>query len=175
MDCQYVKGIMAAFLSGTLDAAENDHIENHLMHCPVCQKEMDAYKATWEMLGEWPDEEPDRSYLSRFWTRLSVKHPWKERFLKIFQAAYFDKRLISTAVPVSILIVVGFLTLKTSWQINQTELLLTALSAEEIEFLRNWELAENFELLEQMDVLEQLDGLDGSEEKNDLQRGKHVL
>ena len=173
MDCEYVKKVMADFLSGSLDEASNDQIGEHLIQCPACQEEMDAYKASWDMLGEWQEQEPDRSYLSDFWIRVSAQRSWGERIREIIRPVG-GKRIVPVIVSVCVLIVVGFFTIRTTWQISRTEMLLTALSAEEIEFVQNLELAEYLDLLQEMELLEQLEPLNGAGAAGQIKRIIHV-
>lgn len=173
MGCEDIRKDMASFLSGELSAPQNDEIREHLMRCEGCQKELDAYKETWNILDSWEGEDPDRGYVSRFWMRLASERSWQERLADILSSIFADKRFVPALSAVCILVVAGFFVLRTT-QAHQTEVLLTALSIEEIEFVENLELAENFEFLEQMEMLEQLDILDELSLKDRGPRNENV-
>lgn len=159
MECEDIKSKMAPFLSGEINDAQSDEIRQHLMQCNSCQQELDSYKEVWNMLEACEDKEPDPGYIPRFWERVASECLWRENLGRIFGVVFGDKRFVPMLSVVSVVLLVGMIMFRTI-EVNQTEMLLTKLSVEEIEFVENLELAENLEMLEQMDFLESLDGLD---------------
>ena len=97
---------------------------------------------------------------------------WIEELRERCQGFYSDKRLVPVLGIVSILFFIGVLTLRVAG-VNQTEMLLTKLTIEEIDFVENLELVENFEMLEQLDLLESFDSLEELTFKA-AQRNKNV-
>ncbi len=159
MDCKKIQDQMTVFLSGALYAPANALAHAHLMRCEACQKELEAYKRSWNALKDWEDEDPDPAYISRFWTRLAERKPWRERILESFKGAFGDRRLVPVLASFVFVVVVGSATLRYAWRVHQEEALMTALSAEEIDFIQNIELVESMDLLEDLDIFEDMDVL----------------
>ncbi len=159
MDCKDIQNQMPVFLSGGLNEQDNTLIHEHLIHCEACQRELESYKLSWNSLKDWEDEDPDPAYISRFWTRLEERIPWYQRVLEPFGVIFGDKRLIPVLASFVFVVIVGSATLRYSWQVHQEESLVTALSAEEIDFIQNIELVEQLDVLEDLDMFEDMDVL----------------
>lgn len=155
MNCDDIKNVLAHFLSGELNKAQSDEIRGHLISCVDCQKELDAYKEVWKLLDVCKDEEPDPGYIERFWKRMALRKPWWQRVWDKALPVMVHQRLASALIILVVVVVTGALSMR---MINnqQTEKILTALSAEEIELVKNLDMIENLDLLEQMDMLEGL-------------------
>lgn len=159
MGCEDIKSKMASFLSGEINNAQSDEIRQHLMQCESCQQELAAYKKVWAMLEACEDEDQDPGYIPRFWERVASEHSWWGNLSDMLEFVFGDKRFVPMLSAVSVVLLVGMIMSRTI-EVNQTEMLLTKLSIEEIEFVENLELAENLEMLEQMDFFEDWDSLD---------------
>lgn len=159
MECHDIKEIMAPFLSGEVQGSQADEVRAHLMHCEECRQELDAYKGTWDLLASWEDEDPAPGYISRFWTRVALERSWLEKFQDAFGEIFTVKRLVPAVSVMCALLLVGTFAMRTT-QTHQTEMLLTDLTLEEIEFVENLEFAENLEMLGEMEMLEEMDILD---------------
>ncbi len=154
MDCEDIKKLVPLLADG--DSLPED-LRAHFSECEGCRKEMAAYEKTWEMLGSWKDIEPDPGYVSRFWTRLSMKKSWYESPGLTLKSFLWERRLAPVFAVVSIVLVVGVMTWRISMRTLGNETLLTALSTEEIEFAEFIELAENLDVIQDMEFLEDLD------------------
>ncbi|HRZ39555.1 MAG TPA: zf-HC2 domain-containing protein [Candidatus Omnitrophota bacterium] len=159
MDCKNIQDQMPVFLTGGLSEQDSALIQEHLMRCEACQKELEVYKLSWNSLKDWEDEEPDPAYIARFWNRLAQKKTWHEQLIGPLVTAWADKRLVPVFVSLFLIVFVGSATMRYAWQVHQEEALVTALSAEEIDFIQNIELVEQLEVLEDMDMFEDMDVL----------------
>lgn len=159
MDCKNIQDQMPLFLSGGLNKQDNDVVHDHLMRCEVCQKELEMYKLSWNALKDWEDEDPDPAYISRFWTRLAGRKSWRERVWEPLKGVLGDKRLVPVLASFLFVVIAGSATLRYAWRVHQEEALITALSAEEIDFIQNIEMVECMDILEDMDMFEDMDVL----------------
>jgi len=166
MECKDIKNLIPDFLSGNLGSQVIQEVLDHIAQCPDCNKELSAYKKSWELLGSWQDVEPERGYVSRFWTRLAMRKPWHEKVLERIAGLLTARNLYPAFASACIIFIVVFFAVKVIWQAQISALPLSYLSSEEIEFVENMELAQDLEIIEDieffenLDVIEQMEGLD---------------
>ncbi|MCR4336849.1 MAG: hypothetical protein NUV91_03490 [Candidatus Omnitrophica bacterium] len=160
MNLEEFKSLIPDFLEGNLSSQDEERMQHFMIQSVEAQKEMDAYKKTWDMLGEWKEIEPDPGYISRFWTRLAQERPWYQKFLEALWDAISNKVVMPVAVAACLVVWVASITLKTTLEVQTTETALTELSGEEFEMMENLELVENYDVIEQMDMLEDTEIID---------------
>lgn len=148
---------MSAYLEGELSEQERREFRDFLARDKKAQAEFERYAKSWEMLGRWEDAEPDPGYVSRFWTRVAQERPWHEQIWTAVRAALTDRALVPVYVTMCAVIIVGVFTLRTNVQTNQNREFLAQFNTDEIEFIRDMDLAENLEIIENLDILQDLD------------------
>ena len=163
MQCEEVKKLLPNFLDDELKPDEKTDIQVHLSSCEVCQKELKAYRNSWELLKQWSDLEPQPAYLSRFWTELALRTPWYTSFLRELRLRFLTPKIATVWITACLLLAVSILIAKHYWQIQEVEMVLTNLPLEEVELIENIELAENYEVIQDMDLLEDLEVLENWE------------
>ena len=156
MDCQKAAKLIPLFLDDQLKADESQLINEHLASCVRCQKELELYQESWDMLSHWKDLEPEPGYVSRFWTRLSLEASWLEKLRLSIRETFVQRKLAAIVTTALILIIVGFLSSRIL-PIGNTEKELAKLNSDEIELVDHLELAQHFDVIENMDTIEDLD------------------
>lgn len=164
MNCQDVQNLLPVFLDNELPEDQKQDIQVHLTGCNACRLELQEYKRSWQMLESWTDVEPEAGYIGRFWAELSGRTPWPIKVRIWFGQRVFTPQLIAATVVAVVFVVVGFLSVRNYVQIQETEILLTKLPAEEAEVVDNLEFVSDYELLEDLDVLEDMEVLETLEE-----------
>ncbi len=157
MNCNEIRNIIPEYLEQALEQKQIEQVKQHLQTCLLCQKEVRAYEKIWATLDQWKDVEPQPGYVSRFWTRLALKQPWYIKWGRTLNTIFLKKSLAPFYAVLSIVLIVGYITFKTTTQVYQTETVLTALNSEEMELVDNLELTENLELIEELEFLEDLE------------------
>ena len=164
MECPEIKKNLPFFLDDVLRDEQRTDIQVHLSSCDACQKELQAYRRSWDLLKEFSAIEPDPDYVSRFWTNLVSCTPWHYKLRHVFRYV-FSPRVASVWVTACLLLIATIFVTRNYWQIEETETLLTSLPIEEVELIDNLELVENYEVIQNMDVLEDWEVLDSWENK----------
>jgi anti-sigma factor RsiW len=70
MTCEELVELVTAYLEDTLQETERRAFDEHLSVCPGCERYLDQFRATIELLGELPQE--------------SLSTPGRERLLDAF-------------------------------------------------------------------------------------------
>ncbi len=161
MDCRAIKKMIPIYLDGELQPQENQSVKDHLAGCPACQRELEAFNESWDMLGELGDIEPQPGFVGRFWTRLSCEQSWQERFWQGLSESFSKRRLVPALATACVVVIVGSFALRNYFQVRQTNQMLAELNEEDFAMVENIELAENFDLIQEMDFLEDLDIIAG--------------
>ena len=157
MDCQEIKKLIPVYLDNELEPLESQQVRDHLSGCLACQKESEALKESWAMLGELDDIHPEPGFIGRFWTRLSLEKSWHEKILEAVRSVLPKGRLVPALVTACIVVIVGSFVLHDYAQVRNTEQILVSLSQDDLAMVENIELAENFDLIQEIDFLEDLD------------------
>jgi len=122
MNCQEIKKLIPIYLDGELQHQESHSVREHLTGCPACQKELEAFEASWAMLGEAEDIEPQPGFVGRFWTRLALEQSWCEKVLGGLRENVRKKSLAPALVTACVVMIVGSLALRNYFQAQQTNL-----------------------------------------------------
>ena len=70
MTCEQFVELVTAYLDGTLTDEEHRAFDEHLALCPGCDRYLDQFRTTIDLLGELPEE--------------SISSPGRERLLDAF-------------------------------------------------------------------------------------------
>lgn len=157
MECKTVIELLPAFLDDAVAADPRTEIQVHLSSCPGCQKELRAYRRSWDALKQIPVLEPDPDYVSRFWTNLSARTPWYVKAGSLVNRFILAPRLAPIWATACVLIFMSVFVTTNYRQIQEAETLLTSLPMEEVELIDNIELAENYDIIREIDILEDMD------------------
>ena len=163
MVCQDIEKLMPAFLEDALELSQCQLVKEHLSICTDCQTERALYEQSWDMLKRWPDIQPSPRYISDFWTRFSLETPWYEEILFALKRPVLYKRFAPALVVFSVVLIVGFLSSRNYFQMQQVDRMLAALAPEEAEMVENIELVQNLDVIEDIDILEDLESLEDIE------------
>ena len=137
MECAEIKRLLPLFVDDALDSEQRTDIQVHLSSCPHCQKELQAYRRSWDVLKSWPVLEPSPDYISRFWTNLTLRTPWYHHAGEFLKRYVLAPRVAPVWVTACLLLVLSAFVARNYWQIQETEMLLTNLSVEEVELIDN--------------------------------------
>jgi hypothetical protein len=70
MNCQKTQDKFADFLTGDLDVASREEVQNHISACGPCREELENLTAVWAKLGVLPEEQPSGRLRDRFYSML---------------------------------------------------------------------------------------------------------
>lgn len=160
MRCVEIKKLIPVYLDGELELRETDAVKEHLASCLACQKELHAMERSWKMLGEWQNIEPAPGYVSRFWTKVSLERPLREKVARGIGEALDGlrrRRLSPVYAAFCVLVITGIFSLRNYYQMRETQELVANLNHEELEMAGDVELAENFDIIQEMDFLEDME------------------
>lgn len=157
MKDQEIKKLIPAFLEGDLDADTREIVRKAINGSDDLKREMQRFESSWQVLGDWKDVEPQHGYVSRFWSELLQKTPWYETLWNHIRQTFLTPRLLPAVITACVFIVVGVVVSRNMMGVQETEMLLTNIGSEGIEFLENYELAEHFEVIEDLDFYEDYD------------------
>lgn len=157
MDCREIKKLIPIYLDKELEPSESHEVREHLSACPACQKEFEAFEASWAMLGELDEIHPQPGFVGRFWTKLAQEQSWYEKIFEAVGNSFVKQRLVPVLVTACLVIIVGSFSLYNYWQIQKTDQMLSALSQEDLVMVENIELVEHLDIIEEIDFLEDLD------------------
>ena len=164
MDCQQTKERIPEWMDQALTPEEAAVVGQHLARCSECRAEFKAYSKAWNALRIWPDADPDPGYVSRFWDRVSSQRTWYQRLVDVVSPLWVDKRFSPVMAMAFLILLVMSVTLYNISSAAKTESVISALTADEIEFVENIELAENFDVIENIDLFEDLDVIENMPE-----------
>lgn len=160
MECPEIIKLIPLFLDDAVEGDQRTDIQVHLSSCPNCQNELRAFRRSWDALKQGPVLEPDPDYVSRFWTNLSARTPLHRKAWGLLDRFVLVPRLVPVWATAFVLIVVSVFVVRNYSQIQETEMVLTSLPAEEVELIDNIELAENYDVIRQLDILEDMDAVE---------------
>ncbi|MFN8354431.1 MAG: HEAT repeat domain-containing protein [Spirosomataceae bacterium] len=72
MNCEYSKERLTEWLTEQLPEQERVKVDSHLTTCPDCQREFEANKQLWSLMGQLPTPEPSKQMKARFDTMLDL-------------------------------------------------------------------------------------------------------
>lgn len=72
MNCDQVREHIADYLTGILNPAEAEELNEHFARCTACKQEAAALSETWEMLGLLEQEQPSAEMRPRFYQSLEA-------------------------------------------------------------------------------------------------------
>lgn len=77
--CSDIQELLPEFDDGDLGEVELQAVAEHLGQCADCSRVLDEMRASWDMLGEWDDLQPDPGFGARFWERVGREEE-RQRF-----------------------------------------------------------------------------------------------
>jgi len=154
MDQTKFKNLIPLYLGDELQTVEKQAFETFLKDNAQAQSELDAYRQSWDMLGELEDIKPEPAYISRFWTTLSQQRPWYKEVLKGLQESVFNRRLAPAFATAFLIVIIGFFSIRNFYQLQQADLNFASLNEDEMEMVEYIELAENYDIIEDIEFFE---------------------
>lgn len=70
MNCEDIKKLLLTYLEDRLPSFEKTLVKEHLLSCPVCQKEERLLKETWQWLDILEPLPPSPNFQIRFWEKV---------------------------------------------------------------------------------------------------------
>jgi hypothetical protein len=151
-----IKNKIPDLLSGLLNEDEARELQKRIAEDPQARREFDLYRQSWDRLKEWRDVEPERGYVSRFWTRLAEEKNAPQKWGEGVWALFSSRQLVPVYAAVCLVVVVGVFTLRAMYGVD-SESPVASLNEEEIEFVEQIDLVENLDVLEDLEWLDDLE------------------
>ena len=169
MTCQQIKTLLSAYVDEALSAAEKSLVDDHTRDCVSCREELRAYQEMWRDLAAWEPIEPTPGFVSRFWTRASLKRPWYVVGWETVRAWTRGWRWVPALASISLCValvtaLVGYRAGRLGTVSSPEEIALAVDSSVELEMVEYMELARNLEIIEDLDFLESWDAGEPSDE-----------
>lgn len=107
MKCDKVKELFSDHLEGVLERPMVVAFDQHLEDCPVCKREYDAFKTTWQMLDTLPEVTPPPGFAFDVTTKIRIQREaerrarprWQNIFREVF-ASRVPAKVFAGAVAV---------------------------------------------------------------------------
>ncbi len=164
MNTAHIKSLIPLFLDNQLTAEENAQVKSHLKVCPSCLQEFKIYEKLHKILGEWDPIEPRPDHMAQFWTKLAGESSSSKKSLGFLEQILSSLRERTVLVPLLIILFAGFFIFHRVADNRNTQQQIASLNSDQIEFVRNIDLASDYDVIENMDLVEDLEVL----EKTDL-------
>ena len=81
MECPEIKSLLSEYIDGTLDAETKEQVDQHVLTCGHCRKELASLKALVQELGSLEGVEPPKDFLDQLHKRLE-KRSWFSNLLR---------------------------------------------------------------------------------------------
>jgi len=163
MDCQAIVKMIPLYMDRELQPTEMQQVREHLSGCAACQKEFEAFEASWALLGELEEVQPEPGFIGRFWTRLSFEQTWQEKLAQALKGDFFKRRLVPVLVAVCLVVVVGAVSLRHYARTRKTKQIMAGLTQDDLAVVEYIELAENFDVIQEIDFLEDMEAIEQME------------
>ncbi len=72
MNCPEIKEMFPDYLIGDLEQKKTLMVQAHLTDCAECRSELEGISDVWTKLGVLPEEQPQESLRTRFYTMLEA-------------------------------------------------------------------------------------------------------
>ena len=170
MNCPNVQKLIPLYLDNQLKDNELQVVKSHINGCSHCQKEIELYQKSWDALKNLKEIDPAPGYISRFWSRVATDKSFSQKLAEGIRGVLTSWQWAGTLVTASIVVIVGFFSLKNFLPGTNVESALAKMHPEELELVSNLELAQNLDVIENIDVLEDLEVI----ENLDLLESKEI-
>lgn len=123
-ECSAVSESMPMLLTESLDAARRETTHQHIEGCAVCTDEWNAYRETWDVMGDLPEVEVPARVKSEFLRRAGVGQELPANVVPFHKKQSF--KWIAQAAAVAVLVGGGFFAgNRTAPRVNATPATLT--------------------------------------------------
>jgi len=105
MDCKKVRELLPAFEAGDFPENKYKDIDNHILSCNSCQRELALLKASWTLLDQVHQVDPPYQFRSRLQERIDALQPAPQRLrLDFFPSAWVNILTGTATVAAALLI-----------------------------------------------------------------------
>ncbi len=152
--CQWVRGVLAAYLAGEMKPSTAKAVRRHLAHCQACRAHARLLEESWRLLDEAPPAPVRSGFTGRMMARIV-----DEKELQALEARLRPHRLrrqvVSSILGLAAGLVLGFA------MYGWTGFVRAPNSPVECEVSRNVTFLEDMDLLDEVAVIEAMDRLKG--------------
>lgn len=134
MDCSKARSLLSEWTDGRLKGPVGQTLEAHFRECAACRKEEQAFRVSWELLGNYPPIEPSPGLAAGVMKRVRRPLVWK-----------LVAPLMAAAAAAVISVVVFFKSPPPQPEPPATE--------EERELVENLDLLENFDAIATLEMV----------------------
>lgn len=154
MKCREFNKWVNDHVDGELAGALRSELDAHMAECASCRKSYEALASAWNTLGELPPVEPSPAFVSRFWTKVAAQDTRKGSFAAGFKNMFVLQRMVPAALALSILLIVGSVTVLKNYSSSGD---ISLFGNSDSEFVENIELAEHLDVISDLDWLEDIE------------------
>lgn len=163
MNPEKIRQMIPLYIENELDPHDSQLVKECLEKDAGLKAYADELRKAWEMLDGIVTVKPSPAYISDFWTRLTDEKAVSARPGAAIRR-YWQKWVpVLSAFCLVILVVAASHVYHSRTKALQSNEM-AGFSADEIEFLENYELAENLDIIEDIDFLEDMEFLEQLEE-----------
>lgn len=163
MKCQKIKPLLTLFLDGQLAGKKAREVKAHLEACPLCAKELNLLKESWNLLGEWKPVIPSPNFKAAFWQKVSQEELATVVERKpVFIFPKLKPRLAPAFATVTTILIIGILLVNLTSTRNLNQLALAS-KDEDISMLKQLDLMEELDIIKELHILEDLEIVDSIE------------
>lgn len=160
-----IKKLIPLYIENELEPNEMKEVASFLDKNPELKDYARQLQQSWDILGDIDEVQPSESYISNFWTKLSLEKSPLEKFLSRASDLFKIQKFKPVYAMMCVIVLVSVFSLKLNKNANNAQTVeIAKLSVEEIEIFENYELAENLEIIEDIEFLEDLEVIEELEE-----------
>jgi anti-sigma factor RsiW len=152
MKCYRIKRILPLFLDDRLSEKQSAEVKIHLDKCPLCAKESESLKETWDLLAEWRPIHPAPNFKARFWQRVAEEAS-QERQPIFVLPRLLSPRLVPTFATLGIILIIGIY-LMNFFAGASVQHLAKLTGNQDIQMLKDLDLTQDFEVIQNINILE---------------------
>lgn len=152
MRCYRIKRILPLFLDGQLSEKQSAEVKVHLDRCPLCYKEAESLKETWDLLAEWKPIHPAPNFKTRFWQRVAEETSEERHPIFVFPRL-LSPRLVPAFATLGVILIIGIY-LMNFFAGASVQRLAKLVGNQDIQMLKDLDLTEEFEVIQNINILE---------------------
>lgn len=84
MECSEIKSLLSEYIDGTLDAETKELVDQHVLKCGHCRKELASLRALVQELGSLESVEPPKDFLDQLHRRLEKRSRFSSLVRRLF-------------------------------------------------------------------------------------------
>ena len=108
MECKDIKELIVRYSTGDIEEKEKALVDRHVKDCQGCENYLLRSQNLWDTLDAWEDIEPEREFITEFWSKVSLEEDRASAGFLGFLKSFKPKLAVSGALAT--IFIVGIFT-----------------------------------------------------------------